>query len=342
MNIYKILRLVTKIKSPRLKIFGLWAMHVLKRRYIGVFLDPVMACNLRCQMCYLSAPGYKLPVSPDKALMDSATLDYISETFFPHALKLQIGCSTEPTLYRELEAIVKTAKIKGVPYISLTTNGQLLSYDLLHKIVEAGLNEITLSVHGFDKDIYEDMMRGAQFDRFISLVASLKDIKKNYPTFKVRINYVINADNIDSLKKMYEVLDGLHPDIIQLRPIQKLGESSYSNFSHEEIKTKYEEVIIPVLERCKKEDTVCICPSKKNLESYSEEYDPMVDFLEEMTYYYISPSGINKSDFIWREDSFSSYHNRKKTGWKLWTSLFRWKRKLIQKHSSRKLNYNVN
>ena len=33
---------------------GLWLFHVLGKRYIGVFLDPVLACNFRCKMCYFS------------------------------------------------------------------------------------------------------------------------------------------------------------------------------------------------------------------------------------------------------------------------------------------------
>lgn len=54
MNVYKALKIFGKIKSKRIKLLGLIAMHIAKRRYIGVFLDPVMACNLRCRMCYMS------------------------------------------------------------------------------------------------------------------------------------------------------------------------------------------------------------------------------------------------------------------------------------------------
>ena len=53
-NIYNILRLGTQIKSRRLKLLGIWLFHVLGKRYIGVFLDPVLACNFRCKMCYFS------------------------------------------------------------------------------------------------------------------------------------------------------------------------------------------------------------------------------------------------------------------------------------------------
>ena len=341
MNYYHILKFVNKIKSPGIKTFGLWVMHVFKRRYIGVFLDPVMMCNLRCRMCYMSAEGYKPCSTPAEALMSPETLEYVADTFFPRALKLQIGCATEPTLYRDLETVIKKAKDKGVPYVSITTNGQLLSANKLHRIINAGLNEVTLSVHGFEKEVYEDMMRGASFQRLVELMASLRQAKAEFPDFKVRINYVINADNIRSLRKMYDVFGGLRPDVLQLRPIQRLGESSYNNFSHDEIKLHYDDVITPIVERCRKESTICLFPTKENLESFETEYDPIADFLEEYTYYYVSPSGVNKPEFRWLKDSFESYHRRISTGMNIWKNIWKWRHKTASKHSSRKLNYNI-
>lgn len=55
MNIYKILKLAVSSKTPRfVKFAGLFALHVTGRRYIGIFFDPVLACNIRCRMCYFS------------------------------------------------------------------------------------------------------------------------------------------------------------------------------------------------------------------------------------------------------------------------------------------------
>lgn len=340
MNIYSILKIFTKIKSRRLKLFGLWLMHMTGRRYIGIFLDPIMTCNLRCRMCYMSDPE-KQPSIPNRGKMKDQTLNYIASTFFDRALKLQIGCATEPTLYKELPQIIHIAKKKNVPYISLTTNGQLLTEDSLTEMVEAGLNEITLSVHGLEKAVYEDMMIGARFEKLINLVESLKKIKEKYPNFKIRINYVMNQDNLWSLTKLYDILNGLKLDILQLRPVQKLGNTSYDNFNIDVIKDNYDSIILPIKEKCKEDGTVCICPTKENLESLDEEFDPMVDYLEKITYYYINENGVNKEDFEWRNDSFKGYHHRKGTSKELWSSIWKWKGKADKKHSSRKLNYSI-
>ena len=55
MNIYHLIKMMAGNRMPAsLKIFGLWGMHVSRRRLLGLYLDPVLACNLRCRMCYFS------------------------------------------------------------------------------------------------------------------------------------------------------------------------------------------------------------------------------------------------------------------------------------------------
>lgn len=343
MNIYSLLKLFTRIKSPGIKLAAILAAHKSHRRYIGVFLDPVMGCNLRCRMCYMSDPAQK--VSPSKeTTLNRETLDYVAETFFPMALKLQIGCATEPTLYPHLPEIISKAKEKGVPYISITTNGQLLTDKGLHTMIAAGLDEVTLSVHGFEKEVYEHLMPGGKFDRFKNVISILKEAKKNFPNFKVRINYIMNNDNIRSLGNIFEVLDGLRPDVVQLRPIQKLGESTYTDFSLDEIKKSYSDIIEPLRSRFIKEGTVILCPTLENLRNLEEDSEGTDEFallLEKLTYYYITQTGVNKEDFQWRKDSFFSYHKRRRTAQNIFKSIWKRPRVGVEKQSTKKLNYKI-
>ncbi len=341
MNVYKLLKIFTRIRSKRVKLLGLWSMHTMRRRYIGVFLDPVMACNLQCRMCYMSDPARKQPGFSAAPKMDAAELDYVARTFFRHAVKLQIGCATEPTLWRRLPEIVAKGKEMGVPHISITTNGQLLTTDFLTELLEAGLDEVTLSVHGLDKPTYEDMMRGARFERFRALLADLREAKRSYQHLQVRINYVMNADNTLALEHLYDVLDGLHVDVLQLRPVQKLGETSYHNFSLDLIEENYDRLILPIRERCQREGTLLICPTKENLHEVATADDPFVDYVERLTYYYVSPGGCNKEGFRWLSDDFAGYHRRQHTGRSLLRSVLRLPASASGRHSSKKLNYKV-
>ena len=57
MNLYRLLKFASGRKMPRqFKLIGLAAMFRMRRRTAGVFMDPILACNLRCRMCYFSDP----------------------------------------------------------------------------------------------------------------------------------------------------------------------------------------------------------------------------------------------------------------------------------------------
>lgn len=125
MNIYKLLKLAgaNNIPAP-VKVLGLLAMHLFGRRTVGVFIDPVMACNLRCKMCYFSDSAKRASMH---GVISERHLDNVERALFHRAIKLQIGCGAEPTLYRHLDSLVKRGRNAGIPYISLTTNGMLIT-----------------------------------------------------------------------------------------------------------------------------------------------------------------------------------------------------------------------
>lgn len=173
-------------------MLGLWVFHVLGKRYIGIFLDPVLSCNLRCRMCYFSDEEKRKSL---KGSFRYEEMEVIARKLFHRALKLQVGCGAEPTLHKDFVKVIALGKKYQVPYISLTTNGNLLTRELLFEAVESGLDELTLSAHGFTRETYERLMTNADFERFTELLANVAEVKKRYPQFKLRINYTINNDN---------------------------------------------------------------------------------------------------------------------------------------------------
>ena len=233
MNLYKLMKMAVGHGLPQpVKLAGLAMLYRLRRRTAGVFLDPVLACNLRCRMCYFSDPVKRASM---KGFMSDSQLDDRAKALFPYALKLQIGCGAEPTLYPRLEEIITLGRQYGVPYISLTSNGQLIGSGKcpLEPLVRAGLNELTLSLHGTTREVYENLMPGADFDTFGRLTTEIARVKRLFPEFKLRVNYTVNSLNVLDLKddRFWNLWheDGM-PDIVQLRPVQKIGESNWQDF----------------------------------------------------------------------------------------------------------------
>lgn len=335
LSVYNILRYASKLKSRRIKLFGLWVMHVLGRRYIGIFLDPVLACNLRCKMCYFSDAEKRKSY---KGIFDYKDIEKIAKALFHRALKLQIGCGAEPTLYKELVQIIALGKRYNVPYISLTTNGNLLRDSDLSDMVAAGLNEITLSVHGFTKETYEYLMENGNFEVFRQLLKNISSVKKQYPDFKLRINYTINNDNLNELRSIWNILSN-DVDVLQLRPIQNIGNSKYTDFDLANIYNEYEMIILPIIEECKKRNIVCLVPNKKNLLELGEN-EESDNLIEQSTYCYVSPRGCWKDDFDFHTETFESYARKHHLGKTLLSNVFR-KKTRNKTDVSRKLNYIV-
>lgn len=335
MNVYNVLRLGTRIKSRRLKLLGLWMFHILGKRYIGIFLDPVMSCNLRCKMCYFSDSEKRKSLS---GVMKYDDIQAVAKSLFHRALKLQIGCGAEPTISKDLVKIIVLGKEYRVPYISLTTNGNLLTKEILTQAVENGLDELTLSAHGFTRETYENLMTNAKFDLFTRLLFDVREVKKLHPQFKLRINYTINNDNLDELSRIWEVV-GDELDILQMRPIQKIGESEYKDFDLSRIYDSYDNIILPIVEECKRRGITCIAPDKQNIIAL-EDNDAGDNTIEKITYCYVSPTSCWQKDFDYKTETFESYSARTHLGRKLLGKVFgRAKKENVK--VTRKMNYNV-
>ncbi len=333
-DIYGILRASSRLKSKRLKLFGVWAMHILGKRYLGLFLDPVLSCNFRCKMCYFSNEEKRKNY---RGIFEYEDILLIAKAFFHRALKLQIGCGAEPTLHKDLIRIIALGKQYRVPYISLTTNGSLLNRSKLCEAIEAGLDELTLSVHGFTKETYEFLMTNGDFETFKRLLDDISAVKKQYSSLKLRINYTINNKNMSELTRIWDVL-GTSVDILQLRPIQNLGASEYEDFDLTGIYNNYDTLIVPIIRECAERNITCLVPEKENLIALKGSFND--DRLEQSTYCYISPRGCWQDDFNYRTETFDSYAKRKHYARKLWRNIFR-NRVQRKVNVSRKLNYNI-
>lgn len=326
------------------KLLGVWSLIKLKRRFLGVFIDPVLACNLKCKMCYFSDPQKR---SQLKGKISEDEIITLENEILPFALKMQIGCGSEPTLYPDLVQLIKKAKKKGVPYISITTNGQLIAQNKisLDSLIEAGLDEITISVHGTTKKIYEDLMPGAKFELLTDLINNLGVIKSTTGKPLIRVNFTINSLNIENLRGngFFNPWDKgkCKIDIIQLRPVQKIGESEWKDFDLSILEKNYNDTIKNVIDRAKSRGITCLAPTLNSLKNNYDIQDNISALIEDISYCYISPDYFYKKDFSISKGNIFSYLKKKKISSLIFKTIIG-KGKVRTKNTSKKLQYKVN
>ena len=344
MKFYTLLKIAGISKIPNwVKIMGVLSLLVLRKRVLAIYIDPTLSCNLKCKMCYFSDP---LKRQEMHGVISKERINEVNKLFLPYAMKMQIGCGAEPTLYNNLEALIIAAKTAKVPYVSLTTNGQLIGSGRinLENLVKSGLDEITISLHGTKRDVYEELMPGANFDNFLDLIEQLKRIRPLYPKFVIRVNYTINSLNLENLMDnnfflIWEQHD-VYPDIIQLRPVQNMGNTDWNDFDLTPLKKLYDRTIGNTVKRAEKLGIKCLYPTPEALNLVNNEQDGVSSIIEDICYCYVSPDSLYKNDFDPIKDSFIKYHKRKKTIFTLLKVMITGA-KSRKRNASKKLNYSI-
>lgn len=337
MEFYKLFKKVIGIKNPRIRLLILAAGKLIGYRYIGIYIDPVMACNIRCRMCYFSDPGSR------PKPMGTMTPEYIHalRPVMRKALKMQIGCGAEPTLYRNLPSLISAARDAGIPFIEMTTNGQLLTYESLSDYCRAGLNGITLSLHGTTCKTYEYLMQGADFQKFQETISILADIKNEFPSFQIRVNYTVNNLNKNELPRIWDLFNNTHIDTLQVRPIQKLGETAYNDFLLEDYQEMITSIIEPLKKECERRNTIPLLPTAENIEHLNHKTTLANALIEEISYCYVGPKSCYREDFNPSAETIARYQRRTGLTGRLWKAIFSSSSDEDQEiNKTKKLNYN--
>ncbi len=335
MNIYRLLKLNWMIKNPRIKFFGLFLLHKTNQRYIAVNFDPVMACNLRCKMCYFTDENYTRKI---KGVFPKEDLAVLANTMFGRALKLQIGCGTEPTLYKHLDQIIVLGKEHKVPYISVTTNANLLTQDKVNDWVEKGLDEFTISLHGVHKEAYEEFMGKASYEKFHEALGYIHQARLINPKLNLRINFTFNKDNFMELDDFFDVYGKYQPTIVQIRPMKSMGDTAYQDTDISSLSEVYDPVLKKIKAYAQSHQIMLLATSSyQNLVTSNHVESTVYNY----TYCYIRPGYTWRDGFEFKTDNYNQFAQKINLPKELLLNAVAPKKtldKLINKHS---LNYNI-
>jgi MoaA/NifB/PqqE/SkfB family radical SAM enzyme len=304
---YQLLKVNRVVRSHRINFVGLLALYYLRRRHLCLRFDPVMSCNLRCQMCYFSDPSF---VKEHTGRFSHADIARIAEVFFPWAVQLYIGCGTEPTTYKEFVDVIALGKQYKVPIVGLVSNGQLLTAEHLEKFVDLGLDELTLSTHGVQRETYERMMRRASFDRFLEVLDCLEAVKKRKgsPHPQLRLNYTVNPQNLEELRGFFEVYGKYSTRTLQVRPIIDLGNTECTEKDMSPYAERYNQILRTIERECLDRRIRLVA----NYENLTYEKKTTQAALAREVIVYINPEDISKREFDWRHESYPDYCRRTK------------------------------
>ncbi len=323
-SIYKLIKLNKLINNHRVKFAAVLFAHQFKLRHLFLRLDPIMACNLTCSMCYFSNKEYRKEI---KGIFKNDEIERIAALFFPKTLQLIIGCGTEPTLYKNFPELVKLAKDYKIPFVGFTSNGQLLTEEHIEKFIHYKLDELTLSVHGVTKETFEKFMEGASFETFHKVLQAIDSTKKKYKFLLpyLRLNYTVNPDNLIELENFFDVFGGYQIKTLQIRPIIDFG-GTYRNLLQSSELNKYNKIIEKLMSVCKERNITFLA----NISDPTYQEENYNSLILQAVRRHITPQVVWRSDFNWRTESYEEFCRR--TSWRnhLLKCIFSDKKKVAQ------------
>lgn len=84
----------------------------------------------------------------------------------------------EPFLDRQLVEKVRYAKSRGIPEVGMISNGSLITEEIAHGMIEAGLDAINISVDAGGKDVFERTRIHLEYDTVIGNIRTLVRLRQ--------------------------------------------------------------------------------------------------------------------------------------------------------------------
>ncbi len=158
-------------------------------------------CNIDCRMCAAHSVGWsgRTHFMPTGICESSYPLLENLLLFTPHGFG-------EPLLHKDFKGIVSEVKSKRV-YVNFFTNGTLMDKDMARFLVGEGVDRVVVSFDGGMKRTYEEIHRGASFDRVVSnlrYVDALKKLQRRKGP-ELGINYIAMQSNFHELPQLFEL-----------------------------------------------------------------------------------------------------------------------------------------
>jgi sulfatase maturation enzyme AslB (radical SAM superfamily) len=141
-----------------------------------LFLDVEVtsACNLRCPFCATTYRGEAIR----KGFLDEALHRKIVDEGAERGLcGVKYNIRGEPLLHPKIDRFVAYAKGKGLLDVYFNTNAMLLSEAMAGKLIDAGLDRLSISAEGFTAEVYEAARVGASFETLLANLDALQALK---------------------------------------------------------------------------------------------------------------------------------------------------------------------
>ena len=163
-------------------------MEVLNRFPKYFLIETVNTCNARCIMCGIDFDN------KSKKIIEPALFDKIVGELGEHrdhVEKVMLYLDGEPLLDKRLPAKVAQVKAAGIKVVNIATNASILFEKTARALIDAGLDEIYITIDSMKKDVYEAIRVRLDFDDVLANTLRFIELRdKINPGLRVRVQMI--------------------------------------------------------------------------------------------------------------------------------------------------------
>jgi MoaA/NifB/PqqE/SkfB family radical SAM enzyme len=153
-----------------------------------VYIEPTNRCNLECRTCMRNI--WDEPLGQMESSTFTRILDGLGNIFPPP--KIFFGGIGEPLAHPRIAEMVGQAKKIGSS-VELITNGTLLTRDMSHRLLQAGLDMLWVSLDGATPESYADVRLGSALPEVLANIAAYRKARQTEYTQRAHLGIVFVA-----------------------------------------------------------------------------------------------------------------------------------------------------
>ena len=177
--------------------FDFWPQYLL--------LELTTRCNLRCIMCAINQDPRIQKGGEWYGDMDPKAYKNI-EPYLPKIERVDLNGHGESLMNSHFLPILEKVK-QGGSYVGLTSNALMINDNLARMMVKTKLDEIIISLHAAESDLYKQISRKGRLNKVLSNIRAINKYKDNYQTDLpiLRFQFVAMKRNISQLEKVIKL-----------------------------------------------------------------------------------------------------------------------------------------
>jgi MoaA/NifB/PqqE/SkfB family radical SAM enzyme len=177
-----------------------------------IYVEPTSRCNLTCVTCIRHA--WDEPFGDMKWPVYQALISGLVD--FPGPKTIAFAGLGEPLLHGRFPEMVRLAHERGLR-TEMTSNAMLLTPSLATRLIDAGLDQFTVSIDGASNDTHGAIRTGAILEEIIDNVRGLyyrNGEKVTETPLRIGIEFVAMRSNIHELPKLRGIAERIKASFI--------------------------------------------------------------------------------------------------------------------------------